>query len=316
VTVLYVVLGAAACLGLLYALLVALGARGILRSYRRTPQRVRREFGYSEPEDLGLSAEPLRVEVEPGLVLEGFLFRHSGPSRGVVVYHHGIWDACRPRLNLAADLTPTGFDVVMYDSRGHGQSGGRYCTYGFRESRDLTLVLDALDRDGLDVSRVAVVGHSMGAATAVYAAVRDKRIRALVLESCYRDLRTAIRDYARLFLPVMPEFFIRQAERKAARKAGFDLDALSPLAHMSSLDIPVLFVQGTADRKIKPLYAQEHFDATPDPRELYWIEGARHGRVWHEGGEAYRQKLRAWLQTQMEPRSSERRPPAVHDGST
>lgn len=291
--------GAASGLALLYFLVVALAARGILRSYRRTPSRVRHEFGFSEPEDLGLEAEPLAVEVESGITLLGFLFRHTGPARGVVVYHHGIWDACRPRLQLAALLQPRGFDVVMYDSRGHGQSGGRYCTYGFRESADLIRVLEALGRRGLDISRVALVGHSMGAATAVYAAVRDPRIKAVVLESCYRDLRTAIRDYARLLVPVMPEFLIRQAEKRAARKAGFDLDALSPLAHMSRLEMPVLIVQGTADRRIKPLYAQEHFDATPEPRDLYWIEGARHGRVWREGGEAYRQKLGTWLEEHM-----------------
>lgn len=298
-SVLVWILGAAVAAALLYRLALSLSTRAILRSYRRTPAAVRCEFGFSEPEDLGLSAERFQVEVEPGITLAGFLFRHAGPSRGVVIYHHGIWDACRPRLGLAALLQPEGFDVVMYDSRGHGESGGRYCTYGFRESIDLRRVLDFVGTLGLPVSRVAVVGHSMGAATAVYAATADSRIRAVVLESCYRDLRTAIRDYARLWLPVIPEFHIRQAEARAARKAGFDLEALSPLAHMSNLHIPVLIVQGTADRRIKPVYAQEHFEATPEPRELYWIEGAHHGRVWHEGGQRYEQKLLSWLEAQM-----------------
>lgn len=292
-------LGAAVAATLLYQFILSLSTRAILRSYRRTPAAVRREFGFSEPEDLGLSAERFSVEVETGITLAGFLFRHAGPSRGVVVYHHGIWDACRPRLGLATLLQPAGFDVVMYDSRGHGQSGGRYCTYGFRESVDLSRVLDHIERMGLPVTNVAVVGHSMGAATAAYAAAADSRIRAVVLESCYRDLRTAIRDYARLWLPLIPEFHIRQAEARAARKAGFDLDALSPLAHMSRLHIPVLIVQGTADRRIKPVYAQEHFEATPEPRELYWIEGAHHGRMWHEGGERYAKKLRDWLEEHM-----------------
>ncbi len=293
------ILGAVAVLVLLYRLALWGSVRAILRSYRRSPARVRREFGFAEPEDLGLVAEPLRVEVEPGLLLSGFLFRSPGEARGVVVYHHGIWDACRPRLRLAPLLLPAGFDVVMYDSRGHGESGGRYCTYGFHESADLSLVLDELGRRGCPVSQTAVVGHSMGAATAVYAASVDRRIRAVVMESCYRDLRTAIRDYARLWCPCIPELLIRQAETRAARKAGFDLDALSPLAHMSKLDIPVLIVQGTADRRIKPAYAQEHFEATPEPRELYWIEGARHGRVWHEGGKVYEEKLRSWLESHL-----------------
>jgi hypothetical protein len=292
---------AAAGLLLLYLLLLAAVALGILRSYRRTPERVRREFGFAEPEDLGLAGERLTLEVESGITLRGFLFRCTGPgpARGLVVYHHGIWDACRPRLQLAQDLTPRGFDVLLYDSRGHGQSGGRFCTYGQCESADLLCVLNTLGSRGLPVSRVAIVGHSMGAATAVYAAVRDSRIRALVLEACYRDLRTSIRDYARLWIPFLPEFIIRQAESWAASRAGFDLTSLSPLKLLPALTIPVLFVHGTADRRIKPAYAQECFNATPQPRELHWIEGARHGRVWHEGGQAYRLKLATWLDDHM-----------------
>lgn len=293
------ILGGALGAVLLYRVILALSTRAILRSYRRSPEAVRREFGFAEPEDLGLTAERISVEVEPGITLQGFLFRHQGPARGLVVYHHGIWDACRPRLGLVKVLQPAGFDVLMYDSRGHGSSGGRYCTYGFRESQDLSRVLDYIDQRGWPVSNVAVVGHSMGAATAAYAAAADPRIHAVVLESCYRDLRTAIRDYARLLLPFIPEFLIRQAEVRAANKAGFDLDTLSPLAHMSKLHIPVLIVQGTEDKRIKPAYAQEHFEATPEPRELYWIEGAHHGRVWREGGETYGQKLRDWLESHM-----------------
>ena len=234
-----------------------------------------------------------------GITLRGFLFRSSAPHRGLLVYHHGIWDACRPRLQLAARMVPSGFDVLLYDSRGHGQSGGRYCTYGYYERHDLRRMIDAVGRVDLDVSHAVVVGHSMGAATAVYAANRDDRIKALVLESCYRDLPTAIRDYARALVPFIPEAVIRPAERRAARIAGFDPSELSPYEHMPGLTIPVLIVQGTADRQISPHYAQEHFDALPEPRTLHWIEGARHGRVWHEGGEAYMQTLQAWLEKHM-----------------
>ena len=65
------------------------------------------------------------------------------------------------------------------------------------------------------------------------------------------------------------------------------------------MKIPVLLVQGTADRRIKPHYAREHYDAKPRPRELHFIEGARHGRLWHEGGEPYMQVLERWLCAQM-----------------
>ena len=96
-----------------------------------------------------------------------------------------------------------------------------------------------------------------------------------------------------------PHAVIRAAQKRAARKGGFHPESLSPLSLMPQLDIPVLFVQGTRDRRIKPRYAQEHFDAKPAPKDLHFIEGARHGRVWRQGGEAYLQKLEDWLGTHM-----------------
>jgi pimeloyl-ACP methyl ester carboxylesterase len=139
----------------------------------------------------------------------------------------------------------------------------------------------------------------MGAATAVYTAQLDARIQALVLEACYRDLPTAVSDYARLIIPFLPGAVIRRALCIASHKGDFHPEVLSPLAAMPDLKMPVLFVQGTADRRIKPRYVREHFRAKPEPKELHYIEGAGHGRVWHEGGDAYMQKLTDWLTQHM-----------------
>lgn len=280
-------------------LVLKLCVRGILRSYRRSPDRIKQEFGFSHPKDFNLDYEDLIVEVEPGISVSGWLIRAQSARRGVLVYHHGIWDAGSPRLPLAERMTPKGFDCVLYDSRGQGRSGGRYCTFGEREKFDLIKILDAVDAKGVDTSHVAVVGHSMGAATAVYAAGIDSRIKALVLEACYRDLPTAVHDYARLLVPVLTRSMVDKALVRAGQIGEFEPADLSPIKLMPGLTIPVLFVQGTADQRIKPQYAEEHFDAKPDPKELHFIEGARHGRLWHEGGIDYLNKLEGWLCSNM-----------------
>lgn len=280
-------------------LILKLSIRGILRSYRRSPDRIKQEFGFSHPKDFNLDYEDLTVVVEPGITVSGWLMRAKSARRGVLVYHHGIWDAGSPRLPLAERMTPQGFDCVLYDSRGQGESGGRYCTFGEREKFDLVKILDAVDSRGVDTSHVVVVGHSMGAATAVYAAGIDSRIKALVLEACYRDLPTAVHDYARLLVPVLTRSMVDKALVRAGQIGEFEPEDLSPIKLMPGLTIPVLFVQGTADQRIKPHYAEEQFNAKPEPKELHYIEGARHGRLWHEGGIDYLNKLDQWLCSNM-----------------
>lgn len=291
--------GLSLALWVVHFLVLKLCVRGILRSYRRSPARIHQEFGFSHPTDLNLEYEDLTVEVEPGISVSGWLIRARSVRRGVLVYHHGIWDAGSPRLPLAERMTSHGFDCVLYDSRGQGRSGGRYCTFGEREKHDLLKILDAVEARGVDASRVVIVGHSMGAATAVYAAGIDSRIKALVLEACYRDLPTAVFDYARLLVPVLPRSIVKKALVRAGQIGGFAPADLSPVGMMPGLTIPVLFVQGTADRRIKPEYAKEHYNAKPEPKELHLIEGARHGRLWHEGGTDYLNKLDQWLCSNM-----------------
>ena len=100
--------------------------------------------------------------------------RAGGPP---VVLLHGFSDGGLAWLRLARDLAPD-YDLVMLDADGHGRSGG--VEHGFRD-RAVGDVLAAIERLGLD--RPALVGHSMGAATAAgVAAEASARLRGVALE--------------------------------------------------------------------------------------------------------------------------------------
>ena len=69
--------------------------------------------------------------------LKGWWF-HARPARArTVVYLHGVADNRGSSVGIADHFLARGFDVVAYDSRAHGESGGDACTYGFYEKQDL-----------------------------------------------------------------------------------------------------------------------------------------------------------------------------------
>ena len=84
---------------------------------------------------------------------------------------------------LAADLAERGFVVLRYDKRGVGQSGGRLETVTLQEyADDVVAAVKWLDqRKDVDRRRITVIGHSEGAAIAMLAASREKKIASLVL---------------------------------------------------------------------------------------------------------------------------------------
>ena len=95
-----------------------------------------------------------------------------------VLLVHGLTDNARYWARTVAALAPD-YDVALYDARGHGQSAPVSDSFD-EDTRvgDLWGVVDAL---GLE--RPALIGHSMGAATAALAAARQPGVaRGVVVE--------------------------------------------------------------------------------------------------------------------------------------
>jgi pimeloyl-ACP methyl ester carboxylesterase len=95
-----------------------------------------------------------------------------------VLLLHGFADAGLCWLRLATDLAQS-YDLVMIDAPGHGKSGVGPEPAHFREQA-VADVLEVIDALALDPP--ALIGHSMGAATAASVAVWASSIRCVVLE--------------------------------------------------------------------------------------------------------------------------------------
>jgi len=122
-----------------------------------------------------------RFETSDGL---GIAYRVWGarPGARVVALHHGFTADAIVNFEspgIVAALAAAGFAVVAPDARGHGASDAPHdpARYGeARMARDLSELFDHLA-----LREVDLVGYSMGAVTALLAAVADARIRRLVI---------------------------------------------------------------------------------------------------------------------------------------
>jgi N-formylmaleamate deformylase len=89
-------------------------------------------------------------------------YTRTGGDKPQVVLAHGFSDdgLC---WTPVAEVLASEYDVIMVDARGHGRSDGPEQGYGSTEhAGDLSSVIA-----GLGLRRPAVLGHSMGAATAL-----------------------------------------------------------------------------------------------------------------------------------------------------
>ena len=203
----------------------------------------------------------------------------SGPRRGTIVYLHGIADNRTSAAGAIVRFMPRGFDVVAYDSRAHGESGGTACSYGFFEKQDLHRVLDTLEPGA-----IVLLGISLGAAVALQEAAGDARVSGIVAAETFSDLETVASERAPFFFTAGT---IKRAFRIAEEQGGFRVDAVSPRHAAALITTPVLLIHGAGDRDTRPEHSQRVFAALAGPKRLILVPGAVHNRsltpdVWRE----------------------------------
>jgi pimeloyl-ACP methyl ester carboxylesterase len=192
---------------------------------------------------------------------------------------------------VAERFTRRGYDVVVYDSRAHGESEGEACTYGYYEKQDLRRVIDTVDG-----GPVAVLGISLGGAVALQAAAIDARIRTVVAVSTFSDLRTVATERAPRIASAND---IEAAFRLAETIAHFQVGDVSPVASAREITVPVLLVHGEDDRETPPAHSRRVFAALQGPKRLMMVPGAGHDDalrpdVWNT--------IEAWIDEACSPR--------------
>jgi len=195
------------------------------------------------------------------------------------VYLHGIADNRTSAVGVIDRFVARGFDVLAYDGRAHGESGGDACTYGWYEKQDLHRVLD---RAGS--GPIVLIGASLGGAIALQEAAGDPRVSAVVAAEIFSDLRTVASERAPFFYSAAA---LEKAFTLAEEQGRFRVDDASPLWAAAQVTAPVLLIHGQADVDTRPAHSQRVFDALKGPKRLILVPGAGHNgslrpEVWSE----------------------------------
>jgi dipeptidyl aminopeptidase/acylaminoacyl peptidase len=214
-----------------------------------------------------LPAEPVEIAGD-GVVLKGWRFRAQGERKGTIVYLHGAADNRASVKGVARRYVPRGYEVLVYDSRAHGESTGDACTYGYYEKRDLAKAIDFLGAPA-----VAAIGVSLGAAVAIQAAAEDARIKRVVAISSFSDLRTVATERAPFFASAAN---IREAIAIAEKQANFTVDEVSPVKAAPRLSIPVLLIHGAHDQETAPAHSERIFGALKEAKRMLLLPKSGH----------------------------------------
>ena len=147
----------------------------------------------TSPADLGLTFEDIEFVVRHAagsakLMLAAWWIPAAVHSDTTVILIHGYSDAKVGAIAWGPMFHQFNFNILAYNQRAHGRSGGRHSTAGYYEREDLDQLLDNLIARLPDQTRkIILFGISMGATSAAAVAAKRDDIAAVILESPYAD---------------------------------------------------------------------------------------------------------------------------------
>ena len=234
----------------------------------------------------------IRVPVGPpdasiyAWILEPQTNAPSTSPKGTILIFHGIQDRGTEQLPVAQALAKAGFRAVLPDLRGHGRSSGTNVSYGIFDARDMTQLLDDLEKEGIiePQSPIGTAGFSYGAAVSLRLAATDPRIKAVVTVSTFTRMRDIVPLYVRKYVPLgrlISDQTIQQAVTQAGELGGYNPDDADSAKLMKKITAPVLLFHGINDKHIPVTHGQALFDSgDPERNELILIDGAEHFTIF------------------------------------
>lgn len=226
------------------------------------------------PQQRGSAAPSLSTADD--IVLAGRHWICAGEPRAAVVLAHGFTaSAHHPDVSAIAEaLHANDLDVITYDARGHGASGGE-STLGDAERHDVAAAVAAARRRS---DRVVTVGASMGAIAVLRHAAEDPDLAGVVSISCPSRWRLPL-NVVGILSALMTR--TRPGRAFASRFARVRIAArwarpAPPIDLVSSIRSPLALVHGRKDRFIGVCDAQELYASATGPRSLVLVEGMGH----------------------------------------
>ena len=226
------------------------------------------------------------VPISDDFSLRAEIHHAYGESRGTIVFVHGF---CGNRhenglfQKLAQAVANVGFDAVLYDWRGIGDSDGVFATATLEDHVQDFLGITDWVREECSSDRVSTVAFSLGAAVVGSALIdRESKDRADLSSAIY--LSPAVRPKESM-LPRYTKTLDEIKQNGAATKPGTTVElGLAAIQSLEAdlgegafdLDIPLFVCHGTNDSRIQPEHTKRLLETASITPKHYFFAGASH----------------------------------------
>jgi pimeloyl-ACP methyl ester carboxylesterase len=253
------------------------------------------------PSDVGLAYTNVSFPTrnESNILLKGWYFQGQG-DKTILIVHGGFQtrvDNVVDTLDLTKSLVADGYNVLLFDLRGRGESQGKGLNILTNEN-DIGGAVDFLKTRG-EAAHIGIIGFCSGAATtAIFAS--QENIGAVVLDGCFATVDSMVTRQAttRSIPAFLVDSFIPGL--RLTVRLFYGAVPEDPIKAVPDITCPVFFIHEQNDNLTTTQETDELFAVTKNPADALWeIPAASHSEGYKTDPVQYVQKVNAFFSAEL-----------------
>ncbi len=220
--------------------------------------------------------EKFEIITKDNLLIRGRTLVHPNQDKWIVLAH-GYKCDYTSILYQAKKFYEDGFNILVYDQRGHGKSEGQYISMGYLEQHDIIKLCEFIISKNKS-AKIALYGVSMGASTVMFATGNKLPINVVcAIEDC---------GYTSVY-----DIFLDQGEKKynidispilagiglfVRRNLKFSIKQASCLKQLAKSTTPTLFIHGNDDDYVPYEMVYHNYEACNAKKDIWVVDNQQH----------------------------------------
>jgi len=261
-------------------------ANTIMLSYRMTREDCEKqdikngfEQGFKDYDTLW-DRRPFEIESDDAIIRGEVIHNpdNLGERKKVAIICHGLSAIRYADLKYGKMFYDRGYNLIIFDERYFGESTGKYCTLGWKETGDVAKIIEyARTVFGSDAF-IGLHGESMGGATVCNVLSLDEPD--FVIADCpFADAELLIKDLAWNKAFILGPAAGRVACKVGMKRYGYDYRVVKPVEAVAKSTVPICFMHGKEDTLINCKHSEMMYEKSKNPlSELHVFEGADHAQ--------------------------------------
>ena len=244
------------------------------------------------PDQYKLPYENIYFKTADGVQIKGWFLPNASSEKTIILMHG--WGMNRGDIfKNTCFLYDLGYNLMYFDFRALGESGGSVSSIGYLEVKDLQAAIKFLkDTRPYACAKIGLYGLSMGGMVAICEAAQNKKIACVAAEASYYSFRKVVSRWAWVHhkIPHFPLMTLvlhyihkHLVENPETFSPKFNVPKIAPR--------PIFIIHGRYDNLVPAAQAKLLYKNAGEPKEIWLVPGAKHNKCAEVGGFEYKQKL-------------------------